>query len=636
MKDIGLTLNIQETKAYSFPDSSYSDWLKVAEKTVKGKSVSDYMTNTYEQIDIQPLYTKEDIPENVLEIQKQLKKNPSWSIVQKISGKSIEEINEQILKALQFGSNTVSFNILPNLTTDQMEHLFKNIPLKQFPFFIDGKMYSVGFYVLLADWFEKRKLDKHIVSGFIGTDPVHFFMHNPGYEDWENCFSNWADGILYARNQFPNLKTIFVNSSIFEQAGAHSIQQLAYSLLEIVEYVEYFREKGMDEKEVFQKIVVAFSVSSDFFMEVAKLRAFRYLWKKLLEAYGVDEQIHATIFAQTSVVNKTKTDPYMNLIRSGNEAFSSIVGQVDYLSIRPFDEVLGKVSEKGTRLSLNTHHILKEEAGLAKVCDPAAGSYFIERLTQTLIERSWAYFVDLDEKGGFLISISKGIIQRDLNKIRERRQRDFNQQKKVLVGTNRYANPHEDSSFDLEPNENGQETVSILPLDEIQMKLMKGYSLEDCVKPMKSREKNEILPPFRLSAPLERCRKKLEQQIKGKNRIVGFIINGDYVSHKRIIDFISNIFSSVGLDLSICTEGRNLEKVNTFLEETDPILYGYLYCKHDVDPIDDNRPVFYVHEQSFETENKDVIRQGKHLILYPGIDQISFYNEMIDILGGKK
>ncbi|WAA11403.1 methylmalonyl-CoA mutase family protein [Fervidibacillus halotolerans] len=636
MKDFESTLNIRRTQDHSFPKASYSEWVEAAKKTLKGKSVSDYQTKTYEQIDIQPLYTKNDLPDEVKEIQNSMKKNPSWSIVHKVTGKSVEEINERMVKVLQMGTNVISLPILPSLTKEKMEDFLKNIPINRIPFFIDGKIYTVGFYVLLADWLKKKKLDHRTVSGFIGTDPFQLLMENPKHKEWDNLFANWSDGVLYGKDQFPNLKTIFVNSSIFEQDGAHSVQQLAYSLLEIVEYVEHFRKKGLEEKEIFQKIVVGFSISSDFFMEIAKLRAFRYLWKKLLEAYGVDKPIDATIFARTSFVNKTKTDPYMNLIRSGSEAFSSVVGQVDYLYISPFDEVLGQSSEKGIRLSINTHHILKEEANLAKVCDPGAGSYFIEHLTKSLIERSWAYFVELDKLGGFLFALSKGVIQKELNKMREVRQRDYNKEKKVLVGTNRYANPKDQISFNMETGETWQQTDIMMPLVDMQIKLAEGYSLKDCVKSVSLKEERQQVQRFRLSEPFEQCRMKIERQVKGNNRNVALIIQGDYITHKRIIDFTSNVFASVGLELSICTEGENPEKVKRFLKETNPVLLGYLYAEKDTHPYVDERPVFYVHEQSIGVEDNGSIRQGENLFLYPGIDQISFFNEMIDILGGKK
>jgi methylmalonyl-CoA mutase len=180
-------------------------------------------------------------------------------------------------------------------------------------------------------------------------------------------------------------------------------------------------------------------------MEVAKLRAARVLWNKILEAYSVKEENRKIfIHGKTSQFNQTYFDPYVNMIRTTTEAFSAIVGGVDSLQTNAYDESFNLSDDFSRRLARNTQIILKEESHLEQVIDPAGGSYFVEKLTDNIANATWKLFQTIEEKGGMLKAIQSGFVQDEIAKIADVKKKDFAKRKSVLVGTNMYANPKEE------------------------------------------------------------------------------------------------------------------------------------------------------------------------------------------------
>jgi methylmalonyl-CoA mutase len=180
-------------------------------------------------------------------------------------------------------------------------------------------------------------------------------------------------------------------------------------------------------------------------MEVAKLRAARLLWSKILEAYSVKEEKQKIfIHSKTSQFNQTYFDPFVNSLRTTTEAFSAIVGGVDSIQTNPYDESFNVSDDFSKRLARNTQIILKEESHLDQVIDPAGGSYFVEKLTDDIANAAWKLFQIIEEKGGMLKAIQSGFIQDEIAKIADVKKKDFAKRKSILVGTNMYANPKEE------------------------------------------------------------------------------------------------------------------------------------------------------------------------------------------------
>ncbi|MCB1133666.1 MAG: methylmalonyl-CoA mutase, partial [Verrucomicrobiae bacterium] len=235
----------------------------------------------------------------------------------------------------------------------------------------------------------------------------------------------------------PALRTIAVDGTVYQNAGASATQELGYVIATLVTYVEEMKSRGLDPAVVLPRVRLVLGVGSDYFMELAKIRAARWLWSRVAEAYGVkDAPVH--IHAVTSRWNKTAYDAHSNMLRVTSESFAAVVAGADSLHIGPYDEISGKTTEFSRRIARNLHTILREECGLDRVIDPAGGSYYIEWLTDQVAAKSWAIFQDIETKGGMIRGITDGDVQKAVETVRGAKLRNVRIRKEKIVGANMY------------------------------------------------------------------------------------------------------------------------------------------------------------------------------------------------------
>ncbi len=252
---------------------------------------------------------------------------------------------------------------------------------------------------------------------------------------------------------FPNLRTIHLNASHFNNSGANIVQELAYAISSGNEYMKQLTERGMDAENAASKIRFSFGTGSEYFTEIAKLRAARLLWAVVTRGYNIPEEANVpmNIHCVTSRWNKTVYDPYVNMLRTETEAMSAVLGGADSLTVEPFDIVFRNPDEFSERIARNQQLILKEEAYFDKVTDPGGGSYYIENLTNMIADNAWKLFVRIEDNGGFLAALDSGIIQKEISDSASKRKSDVATRKRILLGTNQYPNTEESVSASINP-----------------------------------------------------------------------------------------------------------------------------------------------------------------------------------------
>ena len=253
----------------------------------------------------------------------------------------------------------------------------------------------------------------------------------------------------------PNLRTIHLNASIFNNAGADIVQELAFGISMGSEYLTQLTERGIDAELASEKLRFSFATGSNYFMEIAKLRAVRLLWSAVINGLIVKETEKSpkmNIHCVTSSWNKTIYDPHVNMLRTQTEAMSAILGGADSLTVEPFDKVFRQPDEFSERIARNQQLILKEESYFDKVADPSAGSYYVENLTSLIADHGWKLFLEIEEKGGFLQCIRSGYIQNMLKETAEKKKNDVATRKRILLGTNQYPNTGEAISSTVDLN----------------------------------------------------------------------------------------------------------------------------------------------------------------------------------------
>ena len=474
-----------------FPVPSFNEWKKQVEAELKGESFEKKLvTKTYEGIDIQPIYTRNDIKniaflnsypgfDNFVRGTKASGYHSGfWEIAQEYSYALPEELNETLRYDLQRGLNSININLdLPTqlgIDADRskpgdvgkgglsisgirkMQVLFDNIDLTEYPLHINAGFSALPFTLLFAAFTRELRISLMNLKGSITSDPYDFLLRH-GFLPYS--FNQIFDEIKFAtqlmiRSNSP-VRTIGISGMNYNNAGANAVQELAFVFSTAVEYLEEMVNRGLAIEEVVKRMKFTFGISSFYFMEIAKLRAAKILWNQILKLYNVPEESRKIyIHGKTTQYNQTLIDPYVNMLRTTTEAFSAVVGGIDALTTNPFNEVFDIPDNFSRRIARNTQIILKEESHLDQVIDPAAGSFFVEHLTAHLAELSWKLIQQIDEMGGMFKAIENGFVQEEVNKIAEARKKDYAKRKSVLVGTNMYANPKEEIVEPKQPDYN--------------------------------------------------------------------------------------------------------------------------------------------------------------------------------------
>ncbi|GJQ61670.1 MAG: methylmalonyl-CoA mutase [Melioribacteraceae bacterium] len=460
-----------------FTPPTYEQWREVVEKDLKGVPFEKKLvTKTYEGINLQPAYRREDIKDLPLKDDKPgfgsyvrstkiggyIEK--PWDIAQEIPYGDAEEFNDALKYDLKRGQTAI--NIVLDEATKlgldadyakpeqvgkgglsfsailSMKRAFKDIDLTKYPVYVDAGYTSTPFISLFAAYLKKENINIADITGSIDADPIGYLAETGELPiSLENAYDELKSVTEWATKNASGIKTIHINAAVYNNAGAGAVQELAYALSTAVEYISQLTERGLKVEDIASKIRFTFGIGPNYFMEIAKLRAVRVLWAKVLESYGVAaDQRKMFIHAKASQFNQTVYDPYVNMLRTTTEAFSAVVGGVDSMHTNPFDETIGLPDSFSRRIARNTQIILKEESHLDQLIDPAGGSYYVEWLTNEVAKKAWELFGELDEKGGIVETLKSGEANKKIAAVNEARAKDFKKRKEVLVGTNMYAN----------------------------------------------------------------------------------------------------------------------------------------------------------------------------------------------------
>lgn len=402
-----------QMKDIQFPSVSYDEWKEHAVKALKGKPFESLFNKTMEGVLLEPLYTHEMLVDKLGEqLEKQistirtLKAVDGFKIAQQIYGETASQFFTSLQESVEKGNDCLTIDSRVSFTWDEenLTQLAKYLTENSFKLYVQNEKDPI------LEVF--NIVNNPTIKGFIlSNSPI-------------------------ALNKYKNVKTISANTLSFHYEGANAVQELALSLAVAAKYVE---QEGDFEKFA-SKFFVNFAIDAEFFVEIAKLRAFKVLWKAFSKAYQVDQPIAIPVLAETSLRSYTKADSYVNLLRAGNEAFAALIGGADYFTVHPHD-CLTKPAEKSIRIARNVSLVLKEESYVENVLDPSGGSYFIETLTAEYVEKAWGLFLEIEKAGGIDSYIETGKLQAALDEVYESRLNAVETRKHSLIGTNIYANP---------------------------------------------------------------------------------------------------------------------------------------------------------------------------------------------------
>ncbi len=408
-----------------FPPISLEKWESVIEKDLKGKNYKDVLLwKSPEGIDVLPFYRKENL-KNLQRVPNPVLKSGGWNIVEAIESPDVKEANRQALQALENGASGLFFELSEEVVNskEDLEQLLQGIQIELITLKFDHLISSPQTAQWLVEISEKQNLNIGELDIYFSFDPMAEALYS----------GTLAEGSALQEEieQFnAPFKLPSVDISAYGNAGATIIQQLAFALAAGNEYL------GLNPK-LAQSIHFNFSTGPSYFPEIAKFRAFKLLWKQVLQKYGM-EGAPIILHAETALWNKSQTDAHNNMLRTTTEAMSAALGGCDAITVHRYDKHFAEESGFAARIARNTQILLQEEAYLDKVADVGAGSYYIEVLTDTLAEESWKLFQKIEEKGGFVECLKSGFIQSEINTSREEKIKAYQEKEEVLVGVNKY------------------------------------------------------------------------------------------------------------------------------------------------------------------------------------------------------
>ena len=455
---------------------SYKDWKAQAEQELRGKPVDSLVWRTPEGIEVKPLYTAADLEgldglDTLPGLAPYLRgaratmyANRPWTIRQYAGFSTAEESNAFYRRNLAAGQMglSVAFDLAthrgydsdhPRVVGDvgkagvaidsveDMKILFDQIPLDKMSvsMTMNGAVLPcLAGYIVAA---EEQGVSQDQLSGTIQNDILKEFMvRNTYIYPPEPSMRIVADIIAYTAKHMPRFNSISISGYHIQEAGATAVQELAFTLADGEEYVKAALARGLAIDDFAPRLSFFFGIGMNFFMEIAKLRAARFLWSRIVSAYAPKDPASLILrtHCQTSGVSLTEQDPYNNIIRTAYEALAAVLGGTQSLHTNSFDEAVALPTDFSARIARNTQLILAEETGIPAVVDPLGGSYYVESLTHSLAHAAWDLIEEVTALGGMTKAIEEGMPKLRIEEAAARRQARIDRGDETIVGVNKY------------------------------------------------------------------------------------------------------------------------------------------------------------------------------------------------------
>lgn len=498
-------------------DREYKEWLNLANKELKDKEIDDLRWKTPEGIEVKPLYTEDDLknikhkiglpglPPYTRGPRATMYANRPWTIRQYAGFSTAEESNKFYKEGLKNGvmGLSVAFDLAthrgydsdhPRVVADvgnagvaidsveDMNTLFDGIPLEKMSvsMTMNGAVIPVLACFIASGLNQGCPIEK--LTGTIQNDILKEFMvRNTFIFPPAPSMRIVADIIEYTSKNMPKFNSISISGYHMQEAGANQVQELAYTLADGKEYINAALKRGLDIDEFAPRLSFFWSIGMNFFMEIAKMRAARYMWSEIVSQFNPKNKKSLALrtHCQTSGVSLVEQDAYNNIVRTTIEAMAAIMGGTQSLHTNSFDEALALPTTFSARIARNTQLILAEETGINNVIDPLAGSYYLESLTSEMISEANKLIDEIDEAGGMVKAIEMGIPKMRIEESSAKKQARMDSEEEIVVGVNKYK-----------PTE--KQDINILSIDNDEVRTRQVSNL----KKLKGSRDNKIVNEY--------------------------------------------------------------------------------------------------------------------------------------------
>ena len=446
--------NTKREKLFTeFPPVPTEKWEEVITADLKGADYERKLVwKTGEGFNVRPYYRAENL-EGIKFLGSQAGEFPyvrgthahnRWRVHQTVSVVCPKEANAEALKILNAGVDSLGFCIASaDFSAADLDMLLKDICIPAVEItFCGEKMANVAELVLAK--VEKEGIAKEDVRIAFCIDPLVKGLSSKGdfcSPNGEKCIARIVE-LIHKTKEYKHVRIVTVAGQTFGNSGSTIVEELAFTLSAGHDYLVRLTDAGLDVDAAARKLRFSFSVSSNYFMEIAKFRAARMLWANIVKGYGPAKNCACKmqIHAETSRWNQTVYDPYVNMLRGTTEAMSATIAGVHSLEVTPFDASFENPTEFSKRIARNVELLLKNESHFDQVVDPAGGSYYVENLTQSIAAEAWKLFLEIEEKGGYTEAYKAGLIVERIKASAAAKDKNIATRRQTLLGANQYPN----------------------------------------------------------------------------------------------------------------------------------------------------------------------------------------------------
>ncbi|MFI3331474.1 MAG: methylmalonyl-CoA mutase family protein [Rikenellaceae bacterium] len=538
-----------------FPPVTTEQWEAAITADLKGADYERKLVwKTAEGFNVRPYYRAEDLKEisflgsksGEFPFVRGIKHCNSWLVYQTVKVTDPAKDNLTLKEYKKGGVTSVGL-IIDNqeFTLEELEVLLEGLGITAFEYTLGGHASSKVMDMFLAKA-ECEGVDKEMFTLNLNQDPIlgklalkgSFGCSKDGSKHF-NAIKNRIEGLA----KYDKVKVVNVNGSVFHNSGSTIVQELAYTLAAGHDYLVKLMELGLSVDEVASRMRFTMAISSNYFMEIAKIRAARMLWANIVSAYAPKKKCSPKMFihAVTSKWNMSVYDPYVNMLRGTTEAMSATMAGVHSLEVLPFDAAFEEPTEFSARIARNVQLLLKHESHIDQVIDPAGGSYYIETLTKNIAEQAWALFKEVEDKGGYTAAFFAGDIQSSIEASAAKKDMMIATRRLTILGTNQFPN------F----NEVADEAVSE---DTVTAKAHKC----DCGCTASNEGAVKVLIPYRGAMAFEQMR--LDVDRSGKEPKAFMLTCGSLAFARARAQFACNFFACAGIRVQDNTYFQTIEE----------------------------------------------------------------------------
>lgn len=582
-----------------FPPISKEEWEQVIRRDLDGADYKEKLRwETGEGIQPLPFYRREDWEQTDRQepIGKWHAGDNRWEIRESISDSDITSANESAQHALSRGADALQFRLkvrrtegmlggdlegVPIQNQQDLSQLLADISLENTALHFDAGLASPAILAMLWNEADNKNIPPEKIRGTFCYDPFSYVLLNGHLpKDGEALQNDIVHLSRFATEHTSGLRPLGIDARTYHHTGGTIVQELGFALAAASEYLAILTDRDLDISEAANSLHFSFSIGSGYFLEIAKFRAARLLWKNLLEAYGGDsEKSGAYLHGETSQWNKTIYDPYTNMLRTSTEGMSAAIAGCDAITVLPFDRHFRRPDDFSQRIARNQQIIFSEEAYLDKVSDPSAGSYYIEKLTVEIGTEAWNLFQNVEAEGGLLQAIKNGTIQTAIQQSQQQKDQAIAKRGRIFVGTNQYTNADEKVSDEGTGNyqtvslsESGEDIdtdIQQLPGD-LAKAFAEGATIGDIVPSLFDLGRHYIrtVSPYRGPQAFEQLRMATEHHPTTPKVLI--LPLGNRKMRKARSTFTNNFFGCAGYDIEESLGFETIEEAVGAVREQSP------------------------------------------------------------------